>query len=324
MGINTTISGMLRGTLYALIACFVWGFIFIIPNLLLNFSSVEVVLGRYITYGIFSCCLLFRKGTKILRLFPPKAWLVALIFSCLSNLCYYFGVVWGLRYASAPLTVLIVALAPIVIALYGNWHVREISYRHLIFPCVWITAGVVLVNITEMDWSFSQNTVQEYIVGLFGIFVALMGWSLYVVHNARFLKKNSHLPRNEWASVIGSMTLVLSLFIALFFLFVVRQEIVISRFTHFSSELLKFIAGVTVLGVACSWVGCFFWNKASTYLPVSIMGPYMIFETLFGLLFVYAFELHVPSWMELTGIAVLLSGILFALMIFRSRKYTHS
>ncbi|MCP5470241.1 MAG: DMT family transporter [Chlamydiales bacterium] len=316
--------GMLRGILFAVAACFVWGFIFVIPNWLLSFTPVEVVLGRYITYGIFSIILLLRKGWKIPLQFPPKAWLTALLFALCSNIFYYFGVVWGLRYASAPLTVLIVGLAPIVIALYGNWHVREISFKHLILPCAWIASGVILVNVQQFEGALTTGEFKEYVVGLFGIFVALAGWSVYVVHNARFLKKNSQLPVTEWASVIGTATLFLSLTIAAFFFFIAKREVEIAHFDHFSKSLLGFILGVSTLGVASSWGGCYLWNRASTFLPVSLLGPMMILETVFGLLFVYLAEFHFPSWVETIGILMLISGMLYALHVFKTRKFTHS
>lgn len=315
---------MLRGILYAIAACFVWGAIFIIPNLLLSFSSVEVVLGRYIIYGIFSTILLLRKGWKIPIQFSLKAWFVALVFSLCSNIFYYFGVVWGLRFASAPITVLVVGLAPIVIALYGNWHAREISYKHLILPCIWMAAGIVLVNITQFDLSEDKGNLKEYFVGLFGILVALVGWSVYVVHNARFLKKNPQLPVTEWTSVIGVMTLFVSILIALFFLFAMKSEINLAHFQTWSLPLFWFLLGIGILGIACSWGGCFLWNRASSYLPISLLGPLMVLETIFGLLYVYLVEFQLPSLMEAIGILVLISGLLYALHLFKTRKFTHS
>lgn len=318
------IGDMLRGIVYAVLACFIWGFIFVIPNLLMDFNSVEVVLGRYTSYGIFSLFLVLRRGWKIPMQFPPKAWLAATLFALASNIFYYFGVVWGLRFASAPLTVLIVGLAPVVIALYGNWHVREISYKHMILPCLWIAIGVVLVNINEFLHPAEGHDFKQYVAGIFGIIVALVGWSLYVVHNARFLKKNVHLPVEEWASVIGTVTLGLSLLTALFFLFVVRSEVEISHFTTWSMGLFRFLLGVAILGVACSWGGCYLWNRASSYLPVSLLGPLMILETVFGLLYVYVASLSLPSVTEAIGIVMLISGLFFALHVFKKRKFTHS
>jgi len=315
---------MSRGILFATCACLIWGFIFIIPNMLMSFNSVEVVLGRYISYGIFSVAVILRKGWKIPMRFPPKAWLTAVLFAMASNILYYFGVVWGLRFASAPVTVLIVGLAPIVIALYGNWHVREISYKHMILPCIWIGIGVILVNITEFAAQAVSRDLREYAVGMFGVIVALFGWSFYVVHNARFLKKNVHLPVEEWSSVIGTVTLLLASLIACFFIFVVKAEVEIAHFATWSKELVGFIVGASFLGIACSWGGCYLWNRASSYLPVSVLGPLMILETIFGLIYVYAYNLQLPSFVELLGIVLLISGLFYALRVFKARKFTHS
>ena len=316
--------GMARGIVYAIFACFVWGFIFVIPNMLLKFTSIEIVLGRYLSYGIFSLVLLLRRGWRMPIQFPPRAWLAALGFAFASNIFYYFGVVWGLRYASAPVTVMVLGLAPVLIALYGNWHVREISYKHMILPCIWIAIGVLLVNITEFAAASGGKPWKEYAVGMLGVIVALLGWSLYVVHNARFLKKNVDLPVEEWASVIGVVTLLISVIIACFFIFVTKSGIEVSHFSSWSLSLFWFILGVSILGIASSWGGCYLWNRASSYLPVSLLGPMMILETVFGLLFVYTVALKLPSWIEGAGIAMLISGLFYALHVFRTHKFTHS
>lgn len=198
---------MVRGLLYALSACIVWGLIFVIPHYLTDFSAVELTLGRYLCYGLLSAVLLLRKGTWHARRFPMKAWGMALAFALIANVLYYVGVVVGLRYVSAPITVLLLGMCPILVAFYGNWHAREISFRKLIFPTAWIVLGLGLVNFSEIDWTFQLQSFREYFIGLLCVVGAIGGWSWYAVQNARFLKKHSHLPCGDWATVIGVATL---------------------------------------------------------------------------------------------------------------------
>lgn len=307
------------GLLFAISACFVWGLIFVIPDLLSDFSSVEVVLGRYLSYGTLSVFLLFRKGFSVVRSLPLRAWVMALIFGLACNIFYYFGIVTGLRYATPPITVLITGMAPIAITLYGNWHVREISFKALIAPCLWIALGMILVNAKEVNWTFEAGDLQDYLIGLCGVFVALVAWSWYAVHNARFLKKNPQIPSNEWATVIGVGTFIWALILISLFCCGVGTKIEITKFISWSSATARYFIGVGVLGVVCSWLGCFLWNRASTYLPVSLMGPFLIFETLFGLAFVYLYEFRLPTLFEFLGISAMLSGILTTVYVFRKR-----
>ena len=173
---------MFIGLLFAVGACFVWGLIFVIPQYLSDFSAVEVVLGRYFTYGLLSIILFFRGGFACLRRYNTQTWVYAFLFGLLSNLLYYLGLVAGLRFASPTLTVMVIGMAPILIALYGNWQAREISYRELSIPCLWIGFGLILVNVVEVDWSFQATSLSHYLIGLGGILVALLAWTWYAVH----------------------------------------------------------------------------------------------------------------------------------------------
>lgn len=316
---------MWLGLLFAVSACFVWGAIFIIPEFLSDFTGVEVVLGRYLIYGVISAGIFFRKGFGKAREIPKAAWFKAFAFALLSNIIYYLGIIGGIRFASAPLAVLIIGLAPIVIALYGNWHAREIAFTSMIFPCVWILFGLVMVNVAEVDWTFSTSSLQQYILGFFGVIVALLAWSWYAVHNARFLKRNPHIPSTDWATLIGVCTLFWAVAMGILFAFILEKDVDLSKFTHWSNETFRFLIGVLILGIICSWLGCYLWNRASVYLPVSLMGPFLIFESLFGLLFVYSFDSRLPSLYEVVGVISMLGGILLSVVVFRrqlNRKTT--
>ena len=310
---------MFKGLLFAIGACFVWGLIFVIPQYLGDFSGVEVVLGRYLSYGILSAFLFFRKGLVRIRRYTLKTWMTAFVFALFSNLVYYLGLVAGLRFVSPTLAVLVIGMAPIVVAIYGNWRVREIAYRDLAIPCIWIAVGLVLVNATEVDWSFKVTSLLQYMLGLIGILAALLAWCWYAVTNARFLKEHSHIPAGEWSTVIGVATLFWALLIGVIFALGMKSELNISKFLVFSSDTFRYFVGSAILGVICSWLGCFLWSQASIYLPISLMGSLLIFETLFGLLFVFLFQMQLPSWIELTGVSMMVGGILMSVYTFRKR-----
>jgi hypothetical protein len=49
-----------------------------------------------------------------------------------------------------------------------------------------------------------------------------------------------------------------------------------------------FISLMVAIAVLCSWVGALCWNIASQRLPTVILGPLIVFETLAGLLYLFA------------------------------------
>ncbi len=306
------------GFLFALGACFVWGLIFVIPSFLGDFTPLEVAFGRYSSYGILSICLLFREGWGVITKVSLKVWGTALLFGLISNVLYYIGVIMALRYATAPVTVLILGLCPILVAVYGNFHTKEFSFRKLFFPCIWMLSGLVLVNISEIDWTFTDYSAGGYLIGLGSVCTSLAFWTWYAVKNANFLKNHTEIPRSIWATLLGVGTFMWVLIgLVLCKLGGSKNLLDFSKFSQFSPELSNYVIGVVVLGVICSWLGCYLWNKASSLLPYTLMGPLIIFETLFGLFFVYLCEKRLPSIIEFLGILSMLGGIFLAIYLFR-------
>lgn len=311
---------MLLGLFFAIGACFVWGFIFVIPQFLDDFSAIEVVLGRYLVYGLISAGLALRSGLGFFKRFPVRIWALAFAFALFSNIIYYLGLVAGLRYASPTIAVLIVGMAPILIAFYGNWHAKEIACRDLATPSCLIVLGLVLVNLTEINWGFETESIGLFILGWFGIFVSLIAWCWYAVRNARFLKQHPHISPHDWSTVIGVATLFWAVVVGGVLASVSEDMVYLPKFLIPSFNTLRFLMGALFMGLICSWLGCFLWGLASVYLPISLMGSFLIFETLFGLLFVYLFQNQMPSWLELFGIVLMLGGIIMCVDRFRKNR----
>lgn len=66
------------------------------------------------------------------------------------------------------------------------------------------------------------------------------------------------------------------------------------------------------IAVLCSWVGALCWNVASQRLPTVILGPLIVFETLAGLLYTFLLRQQIPPLMTLSGIALLVAGVIIA------------
>lgn len=311
---------MFLGLLFAISACFLWGLIFVVPYYLADYSLVEVVLGRYFTYGVLSALLFFSSGFSRIKRYNGRAWAAAFAFGLVSNLFYYLGLVAGLRFLSPTLTVLLVGLAPLGIAFYGNWHSKDLAFRSLVIPALSISLGLILVHATEVDWSFQGRSSGQIVLGFFGVMTALMAWVWYAVQNARFLKKNQNILPSEWATVMGVATLFWTLLIGGILAVGLKEEVNLSKFFVLSSATLRYFVGASILGVLCSWVGCYLWSRASVYLPLFLMGPLLVFEVLFGLLFVYLYKGVLPSGIETLGVATMIGGILMSLNAFRKRQ----
>lgn len=308
-------STFLKGIVFALTACLIWGLIFVVPEMMNSFSSFEIALGRYGIYGLISS-LLFLKGFKTKK-YSKEVWIKAMIFSLTCNIAYYTLIVLALRLASPAIVALVLGVGPVTIAFYGNWKKREVPFRTLILPSILILIGLLIINIPYLQ---GNSELEEFLLGLLFTLLSLASWTWYVVSNADFLKKHPEVPSNDWATLLGTTTFfwVILLFIGLILFF--PEQLNTEQYFVWNEELQNFLVGSAILGICCSWVGTYLWNQASLNIPVSLAGQLTIFETIFGTIYVYVATQTFPSLLELGGIAILLFAVLYGIKKFPTEQ----
>jgi drug/metabolite transporter (DMT)-like permease len=77
----------------------------------------------------------------------------------------------------------------------------------------------------------------------------------------------------------------------------------------------RFVLLMLAIGLFASWLGTLCWNEASQRLPTTIAGQLIVFETLAALAYVFALRGAVPPPPTLTGIALLIAGVIWALRV---------
>lgn len=298
---------MIKGISLASAACFVWGLIFVVPLFMDGFSSFEVTLGRYAIYGILSSFIFLRAWSKGSCRYPMSIWRQAIVFSLAATFGYYSFVVMSVRYSTPDICALILGISPITIALYGNLKEKETSYRSLLLPAVFILLGLSIINIPHI---LSSPSPSSYLFGLFSALLALISWSWYVVANARFLRQNIEVKSSDWSTLLGVASIFWAFIFGAFFMIFFEDQINLKKCCNFDPNFWRFLGGSLILGILCSWVGAFLWNRASLHLPVSLAGHLTLLETIFGASFAYLINRHFPSWLEAIGIVLLLAAVL--------------
>lgn len=312
---------MFKGIAFALSACLIWGLIFVIPEFMEGFSPIEIALGRYFFYGIVSLFILLKLRIRGLCSYPADVWMRAFKYSLVITIFYYTCVVLAVQHASPAMCALILGISPITIAFYGNWQQKECSFRSLVLPSVLILAGLIIINAPKLAESESRD---NYLFGMVCSFLALLAWSWYVVANSRFLKDNPHVATHNWSTLIGVATLCWVIVFAAIVWGFFEEFLELDKHFTYGMELTNFLMGCAVLGLLCSWVGAFLWNTASIHLPVPLAGQLTIFETIFGVIFVYALEKDLPPQQECIGIALLLSAIIYGIRASMQQSPEHA
>lgn len=308
------------GILHSLLACFYWGIVFVIPDLLHSFQELDIVLARYTTFGIFSLLSLLWKRQNILKTIPLSIWKQGIFWAFLVNILYYLGIAYAIRCIGAAVTIIIAGLAPIAVLFYSNIKKKEIPYTTLSFLSSIIFLGIVLTNISKIQANIEIHLI-KYFLGLVCVIIATGVWVSYIIYNYNFLSKNPDVSPNLWGCILGLASLILCLPLIILGDFLGITRITSTLLFHVPlSEKLLFIALCGVMGIFSSSLAITSWNKASLYLSPSLLGALLILEPVFGLCLSYFCKHTLPSYQEGLGISLMLGGSLTCLILFGKKK----
>ncbi len=287
-----------------------WGTIFLVPLLLPDYPALALSAGRYLAFGIVVLVPAWIGRRQLLRL-GRADWFRALELSLIGNLLYYLGIAVAVQRAGAPMTTMIIGTLPVVIAVIGNLKDRHIAWNRLALPLLVIGAGLALVHGEEWERA-GGDTSEHYLLGIAAAIGALVCWTWYPLRNAAWIRARPDLSMADWATAQGLTTapLALAVFIGL--------AAVPGYSWPFGSQGVVFIGLMLVLGVCASWLGTIFWNQTSRLLPSGLSGQMIVFETVFGMAYTFAYRGEWPSVGTLAGLGLLVSGVVLGVRAVRS------
>ena len=151
---------MFIGIIFGIIACALWGLVYIIPLWLSTYDPMLIALARYTIFGLFSAVLLFFNG-KYLSQVSKKDWISATALGVVGNL--FFLLAFGLcsSIGGAPIAGAFTAVIPISVAIVANSSARRcgagVPWSSLVFPLSLVAAGMVCLNWTEFSYFLANS-----------------------------------------------------------------------------------------------------------------------------------------------------------------------
>jgi drug/metabolite transporter (DMT)-like permease len=245
------------------------------------------------------------------------------------------GLLWGLVFV-APL------LLPDYPAALQSC-ARYLAFGLIALPLAWLDWGR-LAQLSRADWiealklSLVGNLLYygclaaaiqtvgvplpTMLIGTLLALGAVACWTWYPIRNARWLRRNPQSGSATWATAQGLTTLPLALAGAAGLAgWHAVQPLADASGTPFALPLgprpLEFVALMTVIGLAASWLGTLLWNRASRLLPTSLAGQLIVFETLAALAYGFLWRGEPPSAGTLAGIALLVTGVAIGVRTFQ-------
>jgi len=292
---------MLSGILAGLAAGALWGLVFVAPRMLPAHSPVDFTAARFVAYGALAL-LLLAAGLRTKRLPTPRQALAALGMSVLGFTGYYMLLVLAIRDAGVEMPALIIGTIPVWVMLLGK--PGNLRWAALVPGLALTATGLALMMGAQAEGPSATGPAQgHYARGLLLACGALACWTAFALLNASWLKRHPEVNATDWANWLGVATGLGGLL-----LWAVAGSPVEEFAAHEGTGLFVLLAVGT--GFGSSWAATVLWNVASRRLPASLCGQLIISETLFALLYSFAWDGRWPTLVQCAACVLFTLGIL--------------
>ena len=272
-----------------------WGLVFIAPRLVPDLSSVDLTVGRFISFGALSFALIL--------FLPQSAWptprqaLAALGLSLLGFTGYYLLLVLAIRDAGTAVPSLIIGTIPIWMMLLG----KPAGLRWpALLPGLGLTAlGLALMMLAEEGVS---GTGQDFWRGVASAAASMVCWTAFGLLNAAWLKQHPHISATTWANWLGVATGLgaLGLWMA--------AGSDMNRLLAQQNYLQAAVVCIST-GIGSAWLATVLWNIASQRLSASLCGQLILSETLFALFYAFVWDKLWPTPLQVVACLLFAAGI---------------
>jgi drug/metabolite transporter (DMT)-like permease len=294
---------VLTGILAGLAAGALWGLVFIAPRMVPGLSSVDLTVGRFVSYGALSFALMLlvrRSAWPTLR----QAF-SAIGLSILGFTGYYLLLVFAIRDAGTALPTLIIGTIPIWMMLLGK--PTGLRWAALLPGLVLTLLGLALMMRAEGNVSTQGNYFGR---GVAFAVASMLCWTAFGLLNAAWLKKHPEVSATAWANWLGVAT---GLGALVLWLAAGNDAKVLLAQENRSQAALICIA----TGIGSAWFATILWNIASQRLSASLCGQLIVSETLFALFYSFVWDGHWPTLLQALACVLFVAGILASIRAHR-------
>lgn len=277
-----------------------WGTTFAAPLLLPGVGHTDLTVGRYLASALFSLgVLLFTAMRGRFRLPTPRQALDALWLSALGYTGYYLLLVWAIDAAGAALPALIIGTIPLWLMLMGK--PQHLRWATLLPGLVLTAAGLVLMVMASGGGAVTD--APRLWTGIAWAVLAMVSWTAFGLLNARWMRRHPDVDSTLWANWLGVAAGLGSLG-----LWAVDGSPVTTLVARPDFGFFVLVCAVT--GIGAAWVASVLWNVASRRLSTSLAGQLIVSETVFALIYAFAWSGDWPAPLQLLACLLFVAGIL--------------
>lgn len=297
-GDNRTILGIACGAG----AGALWGLVFLAPELVRDFTPLQLAIGRYIIYGIIAAALIGPRWRALVASVTRRDWFSLAWLSLAGNTLYYVLLSTAVQIAGIAMTSLVIGFLPVAVTIIGSRDKGAVPLGKLAPSLLLCAGGAVCIGWQALAAPASGDGGRQFL-GLACAIGALVSWTAYAVGNARCLARLDHVSVHDWnlltGVVTGAQVVVL-----------IPVSLTFEPIRHSGAAWAQ-LTGVSIaVAVAASILGNGLWNRMSRLLPLTMVGQMILFETLFALLYGFLWEHRLPLPLEVAAFALVVASVL--------------
>lgn len=284
---------------------FVWATALLVPYVLDSTQPILIAAGRYVIYGILSVGLYL--GSRESMRFTRTQWKNANLYAFTGNIGYYVTMALGVRFAGMTVAAMIIGILPLSIMAYGNLLRKEIPFKRLKIPGLFILVGIVGINVITANGLPSDKSLNEFMLGIFFSFASLAFWTWYTVDNSAWLAHHPEVSGSSWSTAIGVCSLWQGALLIPLMPFMTGESLRTS-WTNMDPWPYVLIA-LLYLGILNTWGTTLWWNRLVRRLPISLAGQFLVFATVASIIYGHLVDRTLPTALELVFVAAQIAGV---------------
>ena len=286
-----------------------WGLVFLAPELARAFTPLQLAVGRYLAYGLLSLSMAWPQRRSLLAGLDRRAWVTLAWLGLAGNTLYYVLLSTAVQAGGIALASLVIGFLPVAVTIVGSRDAGAVPLRRLAPSLALCAAGAACIGGQALDASLRAGGAGP-LVGLLCAVGTLASWTAFAVGNSRWLARHPAVTPHQWNLLLGIATGAQAL--ALLPLAMLTQPM-----RHGADDWLLF-AGVSMgVAVLASMLGNALWNRMTRLLPLTLVGQMILFETLFALLYGFAWEHRLPGPLEAASLLLVVASVLSCLAAHR-------
>lgn len=309
---------MFLGVAFGLLACLLWGFDYLLPYLLPDYSTLYISIGRAIIMGLTSIGAIVLQA-KFLSKVSIGDWWFASILTIIGNLIQPWFLFSSVLYAGVPLAATFFGLVPVCVAVVANYRDKAkgkpfLPFRKLAFPLILILLGLGFVNFEGLIESFRSDTSSgDFLIGTLYAIGSTIMWTWYPIKNADWLLEHPDVSSVFFAIMQSVILLPLGIawYVVLCFVDPLPSGVL-------GPTPISFVGWMLFVGVFCSFVATALWNAMSQRVPTALVGPMLVFETIFSVVWGYLYDWSWPKVTMIIGMILFVLGVVLSIRMFES------